>query len=252
MKRSTIIGITLIGIVSTSSIAFANDIKVFKKSGVDYIPLKQVIQKSGGEIYISDNNSKININGKKIAIDKNFSFVRFNDNYYPLNTKKINGIEVPVDTKPIFEKDEVYIEEGFLKKYNIVDYKIEKDNIKIILNGEKKSKQNVIEEKTEENNMLDNKSLNDNLKQSNEVDEIKTEKKVQRASKQKKSEKTYVQTKPDINVNGNIDNNLESDKKDIEKPTVDTKPEEIKKENESSDESKEELPNEQQPQGQLE
>ena len=122
MKSSMILGLAIIGIVCTSIISFASDIKILSKNKVDYIPVKNIIQKLGGKVDISGNNAKIIIDGKSIDIDKNLSFAKVDDEYYPLNTKKINSIEVPVDTEPIFEKDEVYIEKDFFKNYKIINY----------------------------------------------------------------------------------------------------------------------------------
>ncbi|MVO75530.1 hypothetical protein GOD97_12370, partial [Paeniclostridium sordellii] len=99
MKSSMILGLAIIGIVCTSIISFASDIKILSKNKVDYIPVKNIIQKLGGKVDISGNNAKIIIDGKSIVIDKNLSFAKVDDEYYPLNTKKINSIEVPVDTE---------------------------------------------------------------------------------------------------------------------------------------------------------
>lgn len=252
MKNSIIIGLVAIGIISTSSITFADDIKILKKDGVDYIPVKKVIQKSGGKVDISDNTAKLIINGKSIIIEKNFSFVKFKDKYYPLYIKEINGFEVPVDNKPIFKKDEVYIEKNFLKDYKIAKYKIEKDNVKVILDDDKKYEQNIEKEKKEENDKLDNTRTSNDLKQENEIFEIKQEKKVKKTSRPTNFEKIPVKSNPDTIISGNHDNHLEDDKKDTEKTTGETKTEEIKQDNQQNDLSKPEVPNEQQPQGQLE
>ncbi|MCH1967213.1 hypothetical protein [Paraclostridium sordellii] len=258
MKRSIIICLSIIGIVSTSSIVFANDIKVLNKNNFGYIPVKKVIQKSGGKVDISDNTAKITIDGNYIVIDKKSSFVKFNENYYPLIKKKINGIEVPVNIKPIFEKGEVYIEKNFLKDYKFVNYKIDKDNIKVILNYENKTEQNLEkykkeevkkeEVKKEEKSTLTTEKINYDSKKLYEESEKKSAKKAQRPSNQIKSEKTPVVIKPDTNIVGNTDNILEND---IEKSTGDTKPEDIKKENQQNDVPKVEVPNDQS-QGQVE
>ncbi|MDU6115953.1 MAG: hypothetical protein E6649_16190 [Paeniclostridium sordellii] len=252
MKNSIIIGLVAIGIISTSSITFADNIKILKKDGVDYIPVKKVIQKSGGKLDISDNTAKLSINGKSIILEKDFSFAKFNDKYYPLYTKELNGVEVPVDNKPIFKKDEVYIEKNFLKDYKITKYKIEKDNVKIILDDDKKYEQNIEKEKKEENDKLDNTRLSNDLKQENEIAEIKQEKKVKKPSRSTNFEKTPVKSKPNTIISSNNDNHLEDDKKDTEKATGETKTEEIKQDNQQNELSKPEVPSEQQPQGQLE
>ncbi|CEN79984.1 stalk domain-containing protein [Paraclostridium sordellii] len=259
MKSRTIIGLTLIGIISTSSIAFANDIKILKKSDVDYIPLKKVIQKSGGKINIEDNTAKVIIDGKSIVIEKNLSFAKLNDDYCPFNTKKINGIEIPVDTKPIFEKDEVYIAKDFLKNYKIVNYKIEKGNVKIISDrndrddGDKKTIQNVDEDKKEEKDLDVIDNTNEDLKKSNEISEPKLPEKIEKPVKQ---EKPTIQISPSEDETKSDNNRVESDKENIknniEEPNGETKPENEKTENKINEVPKVEVPNEQQPKEQVE
>lgn len=259
MKSRTIIGLTLIGIISTSSIAFANDIKILKKSDVDYIPLKKVIQKSGGKINIEDNTAKVIIDGKRIVIEKNLSFAKLNDDYCPFNTKKINGIEVPVDTKPIFEKDEVYIAKDFLKNYKIVNYKIEKGNVKIISDSDdrddsdKKTIQNVDENKKEEKDLDVIDNTNEDLKKSNEVSEPKLPEKIEKPVKQ---ENPTIQITPNEDKTKNDSNKGESDKENIknniEEPNGEIKPENEKPENKINEVPKVEVSNEQQPKEQVE
>lgn len=200
MKNKKIIGLSIIGILSTSSIAFANDIKVLTKDNVKYIPLKKIIQKSGGKVDMSDDTAKITIDGKNIVIEKNLSFAKLNNNYYPLNKKRMNGIEVPVDTKPIFEKDEVYIEKDFLKDNKIANYKIEKDNVKVIVEDKVKQTQKIEtvkeENKNEEKDSQVNHEINDNSNQSNNI------------SRPTISEKPSRPTKPNRpNTGGNSSNN---------------------------------------------
>lgn len=257
MKNSTIIGLVAIGIISTSSITFANDIEILNKNKFDYIPVKSIIQKSGGKVDISESTAKITIDGKSIVIDKNLSFAKINDNYYPINTKKIKGIEVPVDIKPIFEKSEVYIEKDFFKDYKIANYKIEKNKIKVTLDdktkpepSEEKDKKEKIKE--EEKNLITTENLNENLKKSHEVSEVKSVTKVQRPSRQTKPENIHGQTKLDTNSSDTKNNSLEDDKKDTEKITGDIKPDDIKKENQQNDLPKTEVPNEKQQQDEVE
>ena len=256
MKSSMILGLAIIGIVCTSIISFASDIKILSENKVDYIPVKNIIQKLGGKVDISGNNAKIIIDGKSIVIDKNLSFAKVDDEYYPLNTKKINSIEVPVDTEPIFEKDEVYIEKDFFKNYKIINYTIKEGNIKVILDKEKSIEQNLEKdrnkkkEKNEVKEALNIDKKNDDSKQLNEASESKSVTKVQRPSRQTNLEKIQVQSKPDINSSSNTNNKLENDKKDIVKTTEDMKPEDTKEENQQTDTSKPEASNDQQIQGQ--
>ncbi|WP_373598240.1 hypothetical protein [Paraclostridium bifermentans] len=135
MKNKKILGITTACVLCTSSIVFASDLKLFKKDNVEYVPLKKMIQKAGGKVDESNNFTKISINGNNISIDKDSSFAKIGKEYYPLNEKKINGYNVPVDTKPLYEDKEVYIDKNFLKDNKIVDYKI--DGEKIIITTEK-------------------------------------------------------------------------------------------------------------------
>lgn len=212
MKNRKIIVLSIIGILSTSSIAFANDIKVLTKDNVKYIPLKKIIQKSGGKVDISDDTAKITIDGKNIVIEKNLSFAKLNDNYYPLNKKKVNGIEVPVDTKPIFEKDEVYIEKDFLKDNKIANYKIEKDNVKVILEDKVKQTQKIEtlkeENKNEEKNSQVNHEINDNSNESNNISRPTVQEKPSRPSISEKPSRPTRPTKPNRpNTGGNSSNN---------------------------------------------
>lgn len=212
MKNRKIIVLSIIGILSTSSIAFANDIKILTKDNIKYIPLKKIIQKSGGKVDISDDTAKITIDGKNIVIEKNLSFAKLNDNYYPLNKKKMNGIEVPVDTKPIFEKDEVYIEKDFLKDNKIANYKIEKDNVKVIVEDKVKPTQKIEtvkeENKNEEKDSQVNHEINDNSNESNNISRPTVQEKPSRPSVSEKPTKPTRPTKPNRpNTGGNSSNN---------------------------------------------
>ncbi|WP_198149832.1 hypothetical protein, partial [Paraclostridium sordellii] len=161
-----------------------------------------------------------------------------------------------VDTEPIFEKDEVYIEKDFFKNYKIINYTIKEGNIKVILDKEKSIEQNLEKdrnekkEKNEVKEALNIDKKNDDSKQLNEVSESKSVTKVQRPSRQTNLEKIQVQSKPDINSSSNTNNKLENDKKDIVKTTEDMKPEDTKEENQQTDTSKPEASNDQQIQGQ--
>ncbi|MBC8632587.1 hypothetical protein H8697_12900 [[Eubacterium] tenue] len=212
MKNRKIIGLSIIGILSTSSIAFANDIKVLTKDNIKYIPLKKIIQKSGGKVDISDDTAKITIDGKNIVIEKNLSFAKLNNNYYPLDKKKINGIEVPVDTKPIFEKNEVYVEKDFLKYNKIVNYKIEKDNVKVIVEDKVKQTQKIEtlkeKNKNEEKDSQVNHEINDNSNESNNISRPTVQEKPSRPSVSEKPSKPTRPTKPNRpNTGGNSSNN---------------------------------------------
>lgn len=184
MKNKKIIGLAIVGIICTSSISFANDIKILKKNNIDYIPLKKVIQKAGGNIEISDNTVKINIDGKEVIIEKNSSFAKIDENYYPLDKKEVNGFEIPIDTKPLYEGKEIYVEKDFLKENKLVDYKIEKDNI--VVNTQ-------TQEKVQNNNSSDNKEQNTNK---NEEENIKNT--TQKPETSLKPEKPEISLKPTV------------------------------------------------------
>lgn len=257
MKNSTIIGLVAIGIISTSSITFASNIEILNKNKFDYIPVKSIIQKSGGKVDISENTAKITIDGKSVVIDKNLSFAKINDNYYPINSKKINGIEVPVDTKPMFEKGEVYIEKDFLKDYKIANYKIEKNSVKVTLDDKTKPERNEEKDrkekiKEEEKNLITTENSNENLNKSHEVSEAKSVTKVKSPSRQTKPEKIQGQTKPNTNSIDTTNNSLENDKKDTEKTTGEIKPDDAKKENQQDDLPKIEVPSDKQLQDEVE
>lgn len=212
MKNSKIIGLSIIGILTTSSVAFANDIKVLTKDNVKYIPLKKIIQKSGGKVDTSGDTAKVTIDGESIVIEKNLSFAKVNNNYYPLDNKEINGVRVPVDTKPIFEKGEVYIEKDFLKDNKIANYKIEKDNIKVILEDKTKPTQKVEdvkeEKKSEEKDSQVNHETNDNSNESNNISGPTVTEKPSRPSVSEKPSRPIRPTKPNRpNNGGNSSNN---------------------------------------------
>lgn len=121
MKNKKIIPITIMLILCTTGLGFANEIKILKKDNQGYISVKALIK---------------NID-EKIIIDKESSFAKVGQEYYPIKSKKIDGFKVPVNEKPIYENKEVYINEDFLKNSKIVDYKV-KDN-KIIINEKNES-----------------------------------------------------------------------------------------------------------------
>lgn len=135
MKK--IIAITTICILCTSTLVFASNLNILKKGNTEYIPLKKVIQKSGGKIQDIKDGIDIKVDGKNVIIEKNSSFAKIGKEYYPLNQKKLNGFNVPVDTKPLYQDNDIYIAKGFLKDNNLVEYTISKD--KIIINSHENS-----------------------------------------------------------------------------------------------------------------
>ncbi|MEG0051004.1 MAG: hypothetical protein RR712_02400 [Terrisporobacter sp.] len=162
MKNKTIIGLTTVAILCTSSIAFANDIKIIKKDSIEYIPLKKVIQKAGGKIEISNDKAQIVIGGKNVTIEKNSSFVKIDEKYYPLDKKEVNGFEIPINTKPLYEGNEIYIEKDFLKENKLVNYKIEKDSVIVNTQTESKSQNNSEETTKKEEPKKDKEDTKEN------------------------------------------------------------------------------------------
>lgn len=255
MKNKIIAVLTIGGIISTSNIAFANDIKILKKNNDEFIPIKKTIQKFGGRVDISKNTAKIVIDGKRIFIEKNLSFAKINDNYYPLNKKEINGIEIPVDTKPIFENGEVYIEKNFLKDNKIANYKIEKDTIEAILEKNNKIVTNIELEKKEEIPADDNKSnnvsqINTGLEQASQ----KTNKKPIRHTTPEKIQKPIIQNKTntDVTINDNKEVQNNNDKNNSENKKVESDSSDKKDEIQSNDAIVGEPQNDQQPKDNIE
>ena len=260
MKKRIITGLTLVGMISTSNIAFANDIKTLKKNNNEFIPIKKTIHKLGGRVDILKNTAKIVIDGKSILIEKNLSFAKINDNYYPLNEKEINGIKVPVDTKPIFENGEVYIEKNFLKDNKIANYKIEKDKVEVILEKNNKIVTNISLEKKEEITADDDKSknisqINEGLEQAPQ----KNNKKPVRPTIPEKTQKPIIPDKinTDTNVNDNkeVQNNNDknnSDKNNSENKKVESDSPDKKDEVQSNDVITGEPQNDQQPKDNIE
>lgn len=133
MKNKKILALTTVLALSTTTLAFANEIKMVEKNGHDYVPFKILVKKLGGEVEESKDELKANINSTKITIKTKSSFAKVDESYYPLEEKEINGYKVPIDTKPIYENKELYVSPEFLKSANLLNFDIEDG--KLIINN---------------------------------------------------------------------------------------------------------------------
>lgn len=133
MKNKKILALTTVIALSTTTLAFANEIKIVEKNGHDYVPFKTLVKKLGGEVKESKEELKVNVNSKEVTIQNKSSFAKVDENYYPLEEKEINGYKVPIDTKAIYENKELYVSPEFLKSANLLNFDIEDG--KLIINN---------------------------------------------------------------------------------------------------------------------
>ena len=56
MKNKKILALTTILALSTTTLAFANEIKMVEKNGHDYVPFKTLVKKLGGKYKLNKNN----------------------------------------------------------------------------------------------------------------------------------------------------------------------------------------------------
>lgn len=150
MKNKKILALTTVLALSTTTLAFANEIKMVEKNGHDYVPFKTLVKKLGGEVEESKDELKANINSTKITIQTKSSFAKVDENYYPLEEKEINGYKVPIDTKPIYENKELYVSPEFLKSANLLNFDIEDGKLIINNKVEKETVATVKEEPKKE------------------------------------------------------------------------------------------------------
>lgn len=133
MKNKKILALTTVIALSTTTLAFANEIKIVEKNGQDYVPFKTLVKKLGGEVKESKEELKVNVNSKEVIIQNKSSFAKVDENYYPLEEKEINGYKIPIDAKPVYENKEVYVSPEFLKSANLLNFDIEDG--KLIINN---------------------------------------------------------------------------------------------------------------------
>lgn len=146
MKNKKILALTTVLALSTTTLAFANEIKMVEKNGHDYVPFKTLVKKLGGEVEESKDEVKANINSTKITIQTKSSFAKVDESYYPLEEKEINGYKVPIDTKPIYENKELYVSPEFLKSANLLNFDIEDGKLIINNKVEKETVSTVVKE----------------------------------------------------------------------------------------------------------
>lgn len=150
MKNKKILALTTVLALSTTTLAFANEIKMVEKNGHDYVPFKTLVKKLGGEVEESKDELKANINSTKITIQTKSSFAKVDESYYPLEEKEINGYKVPIDTKPIYENKELYVSPEFLKSANLLNFDIQDGKLIINNKVEKETVATVKEEPKKE------------------------------------------------------------------------------------------------------
>ncbi|MCR1876248.1 copper amine oxidase N-terminal domain-containing protein [Paraclostridium bifermentans] len=150
MKNKKILALTTVLALSTTTLAFANEIKMVEKNGHDYVPFKTLVKKLGGEVEESKDELKANINSTQITIQTKSSFAKVDENYYPLEEKEINGYKIPIDTKPIYENKELYVSPAFLKSANLLNFDIEDGKLIINNKVEKETVSTVKEEPKKE------------------------------------------------------------------------------------------------------
>lgn len=150
MKNKKILALTTVIALSTTTLAFANEIKIVEKNGHDYVPFKTLVKKLGGEVKESKEELKVNVNSKEVTIQNKSSFAKVDENYYPLEEKEINGYKVPIDTKPIYENKELYVSPEFLKNANLLNFDIEDGKLIINNKVEKEISSTVKEEPKKE------------------------------------------------------------------------------------------------------
>lgn len=150
MKNKKILALTTVIALSTTTLAFANEIKIVEKNGHDYVPFKTLVKKLGGEVKESKEELKVNVNSKEVTIQNKSSFAKVDENYYPLEEKEINGYKVPIDTKAIYENKELYVSPEFLKSANLLNFDIEDGKLIINNKVEKEISSTVKEEPKKE------------------------------------------------------------------------------------------------------
>ncbi|EQK43678.1 copper amine oxidase N-terminal domain protein [[Clostridium] bifermentans ATCC 638] len=191
MKNKKILALTTVLALSTTSLAFANEIKIIEKNGQDYVPFKTLVKKLGGEVKGSKEELKVSVNSKEVIIKNKSSFAKVDGNYYPLEEKKMNGYKIPIDTKPIDENKELYLSPHLLKSANLLNFDIEDGKLIINNKVEKETVSNVKEETKKE---ID--------KSSSEVKKEELKKEIQ-----EKPQITPKPNKPSNNHNNNSNNN---------------------------------------------
>lgn len=202
MKNKKILALTTVIALSTTTLAFANEIKIVEKNGQDYVPFKTLVKKLGGEVKESKEELKVNVNSKEVIIQNKSSFAKVDENYYPLEEKEINGYKIPIDAKPVYENKEVYVSPEFLKSANLLNFDIEDG--KLIINN-KVEKETVSEIKEEPKKEISQNSS-----------EVKKEE--PKKETQEKPQTTTKPSKPSKPSNNHNNNNSNSNNNTTSKP----------------------------------
>lgn len=203
MKNKKILALTTVIALSTTTLAFANEIKIVEKNGHDYVPFKTLVKKLGGEVKESKEELKVNVNSKEVTIQNKSSFAKVDENYYPLEAKEINGYKVPIDTKPIYENKELYVSPEFLKSANLLNFDIEDG--KLIINN-KVEKETVSTVKEEPKKEIPQSST----EVKKEEPKKETQEKPQTTTKPSKPNKPNKPSNNHNNSNNNSNNNTTS------------------------------------------
>ncbi|GAA0708661.1 hypothetical protein GCM10008904_18880 [Paraclostridium ghonii] len=191
MKNKKVLALATVITLCTTTLAFANEIKVIQKNGEEYVPFKKLVKELGGKVEESKEELKINVSSKQITIQNQSSFAKVDENYYPLEEKEMNGYKIPIDKKPIYEDKELYVSPQFLRSAKLVNFEIE--NGKLIIDNKVETTTSTVKEKPkkEENSS----SL-----------EIKKEE-PKREESQEKAKNPVNSSKPNNTNNNNSNNN---------------------------------------------
>lgn len=205
MKNKKILALTAVLALSTTTLAFANEIKIVEKNGQEYVPFKTLVKKLGGEVKESKEELKANVNSKEIIIQTKSSFAKVDENYYPLEEKEINGYKVPIDAKPMYDNKELYVSPEFLKNANLLNFNIEDGKLIINNKVEKEVSSTVKEEPKKEI-----------IQSSSEVKKEEPKKETQ--EKPQTTTKPTKPTKPSRPSNNNNNSNNNSNNNTTNKP----------------------------------
>lgn len=200
MKNKKILVLSTVIALSTTTLAFANEIKIIEKNGHDYVPFKTLVKKLGGEVKESKEELKVNVNSKEVTIQNKSSFAKVDENYYPLEEKEINGYKIPIDTKPVYENKELYVSPEFLKSANLLNFDIEDGKLIIDNKVEKETVSTVKQEPKKEIPQSSSEVKKEEPKK-------ETQEKPQTTTKPSKPSKPNKPNKPSNNNNSNNNSN---------------------------------------------
>ena len=200
MKKKKILALTTVIALSTTTLAFANEIKMVEKNGQDYVPFKTLVKTLGGEIKETKEELKVNVNSKKLTIQTETPFIKVNENYYPLEEKEMNGYKIPIDTKPTYEDKELYVSTEFLKNANIVNFDIEDGKLIINNTVEKETTSSIKEE-------IKKETIQKIPEEKKEEPKTETQEKPQNTVRPTKPNRPNNNNRPPSNNNNNSNNN---------------------------------------------